>query len=76
VKYGLAQVDEGVAALHARADSKRRDVAYSVVQAYLGAVLAQRVADVTEQSYTTVQQHLTQAQALLRQGQIPARSGR
>lgn len=71
VKYGLAQVNEGVAALHARADSTRRDVAYSVVQAYLGAVLALRVADVAEQSYATVQQHLTQAQALLQQGQIP-----
>lgn len=71
VRYGLAQVQEGVAALQARAESRRRDVAFAVVQTYLSTVLAQRAADVADQAYTTVQQHLTLAQGLFREGQIP-----
>ncbi|HEY3375944.1 MAG TPA: TolC family protein [Armatimonadota bacterium] len=70
VKNGLAQVAEGVAALQAQAEATRREVAYRVVCAYLGAIFAQRIAEVADQASTTLQGHLTQAQALLAHGQI------
>jgi outer membrane protein TolC len=71
VRYGDAQVAAGVDALQALADAKRRDIAFQTVQAYLAAVLAQRVAEVTVQAYQTVKDHVQSAQSLFNHGQIP-----
>ena len=70
VQYGLQQVNSAIAVLEARADSKRRDIAFAVVDAYLRAVLARRVAEVADEAYNTIQQHRQQAEALLKQGQV------
>ena len=71
VKYGHAQVAAGVEALQAVADARRRDVAWQTIQAYLGAVLAQNVAEVATQASQTVTEHLQAAQRLFAHGQIP-----
>jgi len=70
-RYAAAQVREASAALTARAESTRREVALAVARAYLGVVLAQRVAAVNEEAYTTVGRHVTQAEAMLQAGLIP-----
>ncbi|HEX2948222.1 MAG TPA: TolC family protein [Armatimonadota bacterium] len=71
VKYAMEQVEAGIDAQQARALSVRREVAYGVIQAYLSAVLAQRVADVAEEAYATIQEHEHQADALFQHGQVP-----
>jgi len=70
-RYAAKQVHEATAALTARAESTRREVALAVTRAYLGVVLAQRVAEVSEEAYSTVGRHVTQAEALLKAGLIP-----
>lgn len=71
VKYGVKQVKSAYEALDLRAESKRREVALSAVRSYLGAVLAARVADVMEEAYKTVGEHVKQAQSLFDEGLIP-----
>jgi outer membrane protein len=71
VKYGVSQVRHGAAALDLKAESKRREIAFSVAQAYLGCVLARRVAAVFDEAYETVSGHVKQAESLFAQGIIP-----
>lgn len=71
IKYGLEQVHDGMTALQLHAQAVRNDVALQTVQAYLGAVLAQRVATVNDEAYDTVKAHEVQAEALFRQGMVP-----
>ncbi|HEY9765801.1 MAG TPA: TolC family protein [Chroococcales cyanobacterium] len=71
VEYGVEQLNQGVIALRAKADSKRDEIAYSVVKAYLGAVLAQRSAEVAENAYSTVEQHQKQAAKAVEAGMVP-----
>lgn len=71
VEYGEAQVKEAVAALEARVEAKADEIALSTVKAYLGAVLAQRVAGVADQAYRTVERHVSQAEAVFKAGMVP-----
>ncbi len=71
IPAGMAQAQAGVEALQARAQSVRREVAYGVVQAYLSAVLAARVAAVADEAYATVTAHAAEAERLLQAGMIP-----
>jgi len=71
VKYGVAQVRNAYSALEERAESKRQEVALATVKAYLGAVLATRVAQVGDEAYETVSRHVQQAESLFKQGLIP-----
>ncbi|HEY3417728.1 MAG TPA: TolC family protein [Armatimonadota bacterium] len=70
-RYAAAQVEEAAAALTARAVSKRREVVLAVARAYLSAVLAQRLVAVSEEAYAAIQQHVVQADGLLKAGMIP-----
>lgn len=71
IRYNLEQVDHGVTALEARAQSKRNEIAYSVVKAYLSTVLAQRAAEVSDRAFLTVQEHEAQAAKAVKAGMIP-----
>ena len=71
VRYGVSQVRHGVAALDAAAQSKRRDIAHAVAEAYLKAVLARHAAEVQDSVAATVAAHVDQAQKLFDQGVIP-----
>lgn len=71
IECGEAQVKEAVAALDARVEAKADEIALSTVKAYLGAVLAQRVAEVADQAYKTVEHHVAQAEAVFKAGMVP-----
>lgn len=71
VAHGREQVKNGVDALEAAAVSKRREIAQNVAAAYLGVVLAQRAAEVSDDAYDTIAMHVSQAEALFNQGLIP-----
>jgi len=67
----LAQVQEGIKAVNARAKATRYEVTFNVVKAYLSAAFAARVATVNDETYATVKQHEAQAAALFKQGMVP-----
>lgn len=68
IENALKAASLGVRASDEAARAKAADVVLQVTQAYLQAVLAQRVEEVQQQALQVVQAHLQQAEALYKQG--------
>ncbi len=67
---GTAAAKSAVTALESKANSKKNEIALSVIKAYLGVALAKRVAEVSDEAYKTVLEHEKQAESLFQQGMI------
>ena len=68
IENALKAASLGVRASDEAARAKAADVVLQVTQAYLQAVLAQRVEEVQQQALEVVRAHLQQAEALYKQG--------
>lgn len=70
IENAIRAASLGVRASDEAARAKAADVVLQVTQAYLQAVLAQRVEAVQQQALEVVQAHLQQAEALYKQGMV------
>lgn len=70
INSALDQVEHGKDTLKEVLDAKREEIALNTIRAYLGVVLAQRVAGAADEAYEIAKLHEVQAQKLLDNGQV------